>query len=198
MIVGFTTKNNAKRCWIMIKYRNHLGSLMSQLGFKTAVEVGVQQGLFSEQILSRWRNGHLFLVDAWESFAKETYDDSANVSNEQHLLHMRQTEENLIRFKGMYTLIKGYSNEVYKQFDDHYFDLVYLDANHSYESVYEDISLWINKVKHGGYICGHDYVDGYIQNHGQFGVKSAVKDFFKRDPDFVTLEVWPSWFIKIQ
>jgi hypothetical protein len=111
---------------------------------------------------------------------------------------MQQTRDNLARFDGRYTMIKGFSNQVYSQFEDHYFDLVYIDANHSYEGVYEDITLYVSKVKSGGFLCGHDYVDGYIQNHGQFGVKSAVKDFFKRDPDFVTNEPWPSWFIQIK
>ena len=182
----------------MIKYRNHLGSFMSALGYKVAVEVGVQVGLFSEQILSRWKNGHLFLVDAWENMPQSSYNDAANVSNENHLLNMQQTKINLARFEGKYTMIKGFSNQVYKQFEDNYFDLVYLDANHHYEAVYEDISLWINKVKKGGFLCGHDYVDGYIQGHGQFGVQSAVKDFFKRNPDFVTSESWPSWFVQIK
>lgn len=180
----------------MIYERNQLGSFLSKLNFKKAAEIGVQRGIFSKSILSNWPNGHLTLVDAWENMASSEYRDISNVSNKDHLDNLEITYQNVKDYIGRYTIIKGYSNIVHKQFDDHYFDLVYLDANHKYESVYEDISLWLSKVRPGGYICGHDYLDGDLPE-GKFGVKSAVNDFFKRSPDFITNEPWPSWFIKV-
>ena len=36
------------------------------------------------------------------------------------------------------------------------FDLVFIDANHSYEETLADIKLWSSKVKRGGILCGHD------------------------------------------
>lgn len=180
----------------MIKYRNELGYFLEKKRFTTAAEIGVQRGLFSKEILSKWPSGHLTLIDAWEYISDNTYDDIANVSNDQHLNNMKIAEENVLPFFGRYKIIKGYSNKIYSIFPDKYFDLVYLDANHKYEYVYEDILLWINKVKLGGYLCGHDYVDGNL-NEGNFGVKSAVLDFFKRNPDFITDEPWPSWFMQI-
>jgi predicted O-methyltransferase YrrM len=180
----------------MIIYRNQLGHLLNTLKFTKAAEIGVQKGLFSKIILSEWPNGHLTLVDSWEHVPNDSYHDVANVSDEEHLNNMKITEQNVSQYTDRYTMIKGYSNQVYANFEDNYFDLVYLDANHKYENVYEDISLWINKVKNGGFLCGHDYVDGNLYE-GNFGVKSAVKDFFKRDPDFITQEPWPSWFVRI-
>ena len=37
------------------------------------------------------------------------------------------------------------------------FDIVWIDADHSYDSVSRDIDLYHNKVKPGGIVCGHDY-----------------------------------------
>lgn len=181
----------------MIIYRNQLGYLLESLGFTKAAEIGVQHGVFSKTILSQWPSGHLTLVDSWEHITNDLYHDLCNVSDEEHFRNMKITEQNLSSFPGRFTMIKGYSNVVYSQFEDGYFDAVYLDANHKYENVYEDISLWIHKVKNNGFLCGHDYIDGNLPQ-GNFGVKSAVKDFFKRDPDFITIEPWPSWFVRIQ
>jgi hypothetical protein len=55
------------------------------------------------------------------------------------------------------------------------FDMVYIDAEHSYEAVKKDIKLWLPHVKPGGFISGHDY------GHKRFpGVKQAVDEAFPR------------------
>lgn len=39
---------------------------------------------------------------------------------------------------------------------DESIDIVFIDADHSYEEVKKDISMWIKKVVPSGIICGHD------------------------------------------
>jgi predicted O-methyltransferase YrrM len=39
---------------------------------------------------------------------------------------------------------------------DNVFDLVFIDADHSYQSVRDDIAAWRRTVKKGGILCGHD------------------------------------------
>lgn len=50
-------------------------------------------------------------------------------------------------------------------------DLVFIDADHSYESVKNDIIAWLPKVRVGGVICGHDY-------EYKIGVVQAVEEIF--------------------
>jgi predicted O-methyltransferase YrrM len=42
-------------------------------------------------------------------------------------------------------------------FRDGSLDAVFLDADHSYESVCKDVAAWLPKVKAGGVLAGHDY-----------------------------------------
>jgi len=42
-------------------------------------------------------------------------------------------------------------------FCDGSLDAVYIDANHNYENVKQDISMWLPKLKDGGMMTGHDY-----------------------------------------
>lgn len=57
-------------------------------------------------------------------------------------------------------------------------DVVYIDADHSYDAVSADIDAWLPKIRHGGYICGHDYHDGFP------GVRKAVDERLTVDAVF--------------
>lgn len=59
-------------------------------------------------------------------------------------------------------------------FDDEQLDWVYIDGNHLYEFVMEDLVKYDSKVKPGGIIAGDDFgVMGWWDN----GVEKAVRKF---------------------
>lgn len=80
------------------------------------------------------------------------------------------------------TPIKLSSREAYKLFLDESIDFVFVDADHSYEGVTEDIKFWYPKVKRGGTMAGHDY--------DWTSVKSAVTDFFVTKPVYIHNTSW--------
>ena len=51
--------------------------------------------------------------------------------------------------------IKGYSHEVAPAFAE-MIDLLFIDADHSYESIKRDWHDWVPKVRHGGIVALHD------------------------------------------
>jgi hypothetical protein len=59
-------------------------------------------------------------------------------------------------------------------FGKEYFDLVFIDADHSYDAVKQDIDLWFPLVKKKGLLTGHDYGSRRHQ-----GVKFAVDEIFR-------------------
>lgn len=71
------------------------------------------------------------------------------------------------------------------------FDLVFIDADHSYEGVKEDIVLWRGLVKEGGWLGGHDYLN--IDPRFE-GVNRAVDELF---PDGVETDLNYTWWIQL-
>ena len=57
------------------------------------------------------------------------------------------------------TLIKKTSMEALDDFKDESLDFVYIDGNHKIKYIVEDIFEWYRKIKKGGVISGHDYLN---------------------------------------
>lgn len=173
------------------------------------VELGVYLGEFSKEIMHVW-GGTLYMIDVWDNVAYG-YNDAANNSVDAHNI-VRQAMENIKGFEKRAIMIRAASVDAAKIFPDHSLDFVYIDANHAYDYVVEDINAWAPKVKPGGYLCGHDYIamdwdadpkfaangkDKYIWNgnffHGVFGVNPAVNEFCSRE-DLFDVEFSEEWF----
>lgn len=70
---------------------------------------------------------------------------------------------------GKMEYIKGKTLDVVDQFEDESFDIILIDADHSYEGVYGDINAYLPKLKEKGYLAFHDYGCGMWT-----GVKQAA------------------------
>lgn len=69
-----------------------------------------------------------------------------------------------------------------------YFDFVFIDGDHSYKAVINDIFHWRPLVKKGKYIGGHDYGKGEEDGHE---VKRAVLEFFKEEElEILSGDIW--------
>jgi hypothetical protein len=138
-------------------------------------EIGVQQGDFSELILESWRGRKLYSIDPWKEFSREEYRDAANVKQAEHDHFFRETQDKLARFGDRSCIMRSTSQEAVSEFTDAQLDFVYVDAQHHYDAVKEDIRLWLPKVRPGGLLAGHDYIDGVLDG-SEYGVKSAVDE----------------------
>lgn len=166
--------------------------LFTMLSYKVGVEVGVQAGDFSDVIVKNW-SGKLYLVDCWE-FVPENGHDLTNVEDKRQEELYQSVLNRFVSYDRV-KVIKAFSGTGAGLIDEE-LDFVYLDANHRKSSVQTDIDIWWPKLKRGGMLCGHDYLDG-ILTVGEFGVKSAVDEFAAQNSLSVhtTAEEWPSWLI---
>ena len=161
-------------------------------------EIGVRTGDFSRHILEHWKGRLLHSIDPWREFDEQEYDDIANVRQAEQDRRYERTVEKLAHFGDRSHIVRSTSAEAATQFADGELDFVYIDAQHHYEAVKEDIALWRPKVKPGGILAGHDYLDGHIEDVGLFGVKSAVDEFANEVNGRLVVSherQFPSWFV---
>ncbi len=142
-------------------------------------EVGVLIGKLSEYIL-RNSDAHVLMVDNWQTADRQP--DAYKATRDAHALHedpervadhKAQAANRARHFPGRAEIREGWSTEVAASVPDGTLDMVFLDADHSYEGVRDDIAAWLPKVRKGGWIGGHDY--GNDEPAYDFsGVKRAV------------------------
>lgn len=178
--------------------RDELPMLLNRRGLLgRGVEVGVSGGRYSGVLLRRWRGSHLLSVDPWRAASFERYPDVSNAAQEIQDRRYQATQERLARFGERSTIWRRTSEEAAARIDDRSLDFVYLDARHDYQSVKRDIELWQGKVRPGGILAGHDYLDGDLPE-GVFGVQSAVNEAFEARVRTTALDgPWVSWFVDI-
>jgi hypothetical protein len=63
--------------------------------------------------------------------------------------------------------------------EDDYYDIIYIDADHTYEGCKRDLTEAFKKIKQGGYIMGHDYEMNMKKGKTDWkcGVPQAVNEF---------------------
>jgi hypothetical protein len=143
-------------------------------------EIGVLGGGFSQFIWQTNMPQHLHLVDLWESQEDEKYQKDP--SNATPLIQNQRYHEVCSRFRdqinaGVIHIHRGYSHIIAEQFKDNYFDWLFVDANHTYEAVLQDLRSYGPKVSDHGLIVGHDFTNHSYAKECHFGVVEAVRDF---------------------
>lgn len=143
--------------------------LMSELGFKVGAEVGVLKGKYSKWLCSKIRGLKLYLIDAYVSYPE--YSEFR--TQEDMDSYEKEARERMAKFDAHF--IKKFSMEAVKEIEDNSLDFVFIDANHCFEYVLDDIREWSKKVRPGGIVSGHDY------SKHMFGVKKAVDKWVKEN-----------------
>ena len=82
---------------------------------------------------------------------------------------------------GRVVLHEGDSSLALADFEDGYFDWIYIDADHRYEGVVKDIAAARLKVMDGGFILFNDYTTWSPREAEKYGVMKAVNEFCIRE-----------------
>lgn len=155
--------------------RNSFPTLLherSLIGF--AVEVGTHRGEFAEALLSTWQGERLYCVDPYLSGYNDKDPVSHSNRDDDYLEAMRVLQP----FHRRVSMVRMTSLEAARDFGKGSLDFVYIDGNHDFEYVNDDIYAWWPKLRFGGVLAGHDFLcPGEINGGwGQY-VQRAVLGF---------------------
>lgn len=165
--------------WHSLAESNFYKALVNKVKNGIIVEIGVYGGVSLLGVVETCQknNNHIYGIDPWENINTA---NGQQMSNEQKKTYreiiksVRLNLENIVKFEGYnktVTLISDFSKNAVSQFKNGSIDVIFIDGDHSYKSVYEDLNIWFPKIKKDGVIWGDDF--------NWKSVQLAVKDFCK-------------------
>lgn len=151
---------------------------MEKYDCQVIAEIGIRKGLnFTKMI--RHNPKMAVAIDVWK-------EDGVRARND--LLYSQKTLDgqygNFVEQFGKLPFVKiyrEYSFEAVKRFPNEFFDLVYIDADHTFEGCYRDIIDWYPKIKKGKFLLGDDFINRTIRSGVRYGVVEAVTKFAREN-----------------
>lgn len=149
---------------------NQIPSLRVIPNNSICVEVGTCDGNFSYELLKNTSCKKLYCVDPYKHYTNNEYPDGINdLTQEEFDTLYEKTKEKLSEFGDRVEFLRMESIEASKMFENESLDFVYIDGNHEYSYVLNDIIHWYPTVKKGGFLCGDDIHSTNLGEHDASG-----------------------------
>ena len=152
-------------------HRVELAKLYSILGYTAGAEIGTATGGYASILTENNRRAAIYCIDPWEvyeDFSIYGVDDSMERNYQKAMIRLSP-------YKNV-RIIRKYSMDALKQFKDRSLDFVYIDANHTLPYIMQDIVGWTRKVRKGGIVAGHDYLEPPLESD-KVHVRQAVMEY---------------------
>ena len=122
-------------------------------------EIGVEKGMTITYLLRNEQSiSDYYAVDPWHVQGKSAESNDVLQSYFQNLESWALHEETFQRNgRRAVNIIRQHSDEAAGQIPSDYLDMVFIDADHTFEAVRRDIQVWRRRVRPGGILAGHDF-----------------------------------------
>jgi len=139
-----------------MSYEDSVISLIKDNNYKEVAEIGIFRGILARQVLTRCHLWRYYMVDPWIPYSGEGAGYLATITsgswNDICLgIYSEFQEYPIVR------IIRLDSVRAATLFEPESLDMVFIDADHTYEHEKEDIGAWFPIVRVGGILSGHDY-----------------------------------------
>jgi hypothetical protein len=160
-------------------------------------ELGVWKGAMSRELLRQSPKMFLYMVDRWQVPPEgDSYFQGSRVmarSTQAQFDTVFQTAVNAVSpYADRCKILKMTTIEAADYIDNNSLDFIFVDSDHSYIGVTNDLTYWTPKLKKGAILSGHDFNNSNTYNE----VERAVKDFLGDRFKDIELDVDHTWFLK--
>lgn len=150
---------------------------MEKYDCRVICELGIREGK-NFKLMIEHTPKEAVAVDAWIDDGTDSHNDlgftQEDLDNQYQKFSAEMSDNNFVK------IYREYTFDAVKRFPDEYFDLVYIDADHTYVGCSQDIADWFPKIKSGRFLIGDDYIAGTAHETGvRFRVIEAVNNFAK-------------------
>ena len=145
-----------------IKIREDLAFALDDLGIAgPGIEIGVHSGIFAEHMLKGWSKMTAYhAIDPWSdphSDENKAYKEFKNLNFDQIHGRMNQAIFRTRPWGERVMMWRNLSGNAASHFVDSSMAFIYVDGNHDYLPVVEDLRNYWPKLSPGGILAGHDY-----------------------------------------
>ena len=127
-----------------------LAEMAKKHGWKIGAEVGIWFGKTFFYLLNNVEDLTLYGVDIWLPGDKFIH----HADQEEN---KKQVMEKVLVFGRRGIILEMPSVDAAATIANNSLDFVFIDADHSFDAVCDDIAAWTLKVKSGGFVTGHDW-----------------------------------------
>jgi hypothetical protein len=161
--------------------REDLISSMQSVEGGVIAEVGVAHGVFSEYLLNELRPRKFVAFDIFTMHEWDTYLGTPVNILLNNMTHLDYYRRKFADRQNQVVIEVGRSDSTLAKYPDKSFDLIYVDADHSYENVKQDADLAKATLADNGILVFNDYIQfNYIQGV-RYGVVRAVNELIIND-----------------
>ena len=140
--------------------RKEFIEMLRERGAKCGAEVGTDRGEYAKNLCAGIPNLKLYCVDPWLA-----YTEGEDIHTQEEMDQIYGEAKQKLKYYDV-SFYKKTSADCLRLIPDGFLDFVFIDVNHEYESVLEEVTGWTKKVKPGGIVCGHDYKEDKVRKYG--------------------------------
>jgi hypothetical protein len=163
-------KDGGEGGWAQFYY-GIFSKIIKENNFKKCAEVGIGYGFHAKEILDKTNVETLYLIDPMQYYPNDMFaDDVMKYGGFEKLVKNIKTHlsPHVDRYQWLRKPSLSITND---DIPDESLDAVFIDGDHSYEAVIQDLPFWWKKLKVGGWLLGDDYASCCP------GTTRAVDDF---------------------
>jgi hypothetical protein len=138
-------------------YYGIFSNVIKENHFKMCAEVGIGYGLHAREVLDNTKVEKLYLIDPVKYYPNDLFpEDVVRYGGFEKLLkniylHLSPYTDRYVHYRKESLTITN------DDIPDGSLDAVFIDGDHSYEAVKQDLTFWWKKLRVGGWLLGDDY-----------------------------------------